>query len=58
VRLRAEQDLSILIAEQNLALAFAVAERVYVLERGELAHEASVAAFESDHPTQRRLLGV
>jgi branched-chain amino acid transport system ATP-binding protein len=58
LRLRAEQDLSILIAEQNLALAFAVAERVYVLERGELAHEASVAAFESDHPAQRRLLGV
>jgi branched-chain amino acid transport system ATP-binding protein len=58
VRLRAEQHLSILIAEQNLTLAFAVAERVYVLERGELAHEASAAAFQSDHSTQRRLLGV
>jgi branched-chain amino acid transport system ATP-binding protein len=57
-RLRGEQDLSILIAEQNLALAFAVSERVYVLERGELAHEASVTAFESDRPTQQRLLGV
>jgi branched-chain amino acid transport system ATP-binding protein len=58
VRLRAEHELSIVIAEQNLALALKVADRVYVLERGELAHEASSAAFARDRSNQRRLLGV
>src|SRR5205809_1463224 len=41
-RLRREVGLSILIAEQNLALAFAVADRVYVMERGEVVHEGGV----------------
>lgn len=57
-RLRREIGLSILIAEQNLALAFEVADRIYVMERGEVVHEASAAAFQGDHATQRRYLGV
>ena len=57
-RLRREIGLSILIAEQNLALAFEVADRIYVLERGEVVHEASTAAFREDHATQKRYLGV
>ena len=57
-RLRSEQDLSILLAEQNLALALDVAERVYLLERGELAHEAPAAEFREDRASQRRFLGV
>ena len=57
-RLRREQDLSILLAEQNLALALDVAERVYLLERGELAHEAPAAEFREDRASQRRFLGV
>ncbi len=58
VRLRREMGLSILIAEQNLALAFAIADRVYVVERGEVVHEASAAAFRDDPATQKRYLGV
>ena len=57
-RLRREVGLSILIAEQNLALAFAVADRVYVMERGEVVHEGSVSAFRDDAALHRRYLGV
>ena len=57
-RLRREGNLSILIAEQNLALALAVADRVYVLERGEIVHEGPAAAFGADRPLQKRYLGV
>ena len=58
VRLRRELGLSILIAEQNLALAFAVADRVYVVERGEVVHEGSAVAFRDDAAGQKRYLGV
>jgi branched-chain amino acid transport system ATP-binding protein len=57
-QLRQEQRLSILIAEQNLALALGVADRVYVLERGEVAHEGSAAEFRQARDLQRRYLGV
>lgn len=57
-RLRREVGLSMLIAEQNLALAFAVADRVYVMERGVVVHESVVGAFRDDHGLQRRYLGV
>ena len=57
-RLRKEQELAILIAEQNLSLALEVADRIYVLERGEIVHEASAAEFREDRDRQRRYLGV
>jgi branched-chain amino acid transport system ATP-binding protein len=57
-RLAAEQDIAILLAEQNLRMALEMAARVYVLDRGELAHETAAAEFARDHDSQRRLLGV
>jgi len=57
-RLRRELGLSVLIAEQNLALAFAVADRVYVLERGEIVHEGPASAFQADLALQKQYLGV
>ena len=57
-RLRREGALSILIAEQNLSLALALADRVYVLERGEVVHEGSAAEFREDRRLQKRYLGV
>ncbi len=57
-RLRQEVGVSILVAEQNLALAFAVADRVYVMERGEVVHEGTVGDFREDHALQKRYLGV
>ena len=57
-RLRRDIGLSILIAEQNLALAFEVADRIYVMERGEVVHEEAAAAFRDDRALQLRYLGV
>ena len=57
-RLRRELGLSVLVAEQNLALAFAVADRIYVMERGAIAHESSAAAFRADAALQKKYLGV
>ena len=47
-----------LIAEQNLRLALDIADRVYVLERGEIVHEAPAAEFRNDSARQLRFLGV
>ena len=57
-RLRREQGISIVLAEQNLGLALEIADRVYVLERGELVHQATAAEFAQDPESQRRFLGV
>ena len=57
-RLRRDMGLSILIAEQNLALAFEDADRIYVLERGAVVHEAAATAFRKDRELQKRYLGV
>ena len=57
-QLRQEQQLSILIAEQNLALALGVADRVYVLERGEVAHEGPADQFRQARDLHTRYLGV
>ena len=57
-QLRREQQLSILIAEQNLSLALGVADRVYVLERGEVAHEGPAEQFRQARDLQKRYLGV
>jgi branched-chain amino acid transport system ATP-binding protein len=57
-QLREEEQLSILIAEQNLALALGVADRVYVLERGEVVHEGRAAEFRQARDLQQRYLGV
>ncbi|OLC26318.1 MAG: hypothetical protein AUH40_04310 [Chloroflexi bacterium 13_1_40CM_65_17] len=57
-RLRRELGLAVLIAEQNLALALAIADHVYVIERGEVVHQSSAAAFRGDPAAQKRYLGV
>jgi branched-chain amino acid transport system ATP-binding protein len=57
-RLRRESGLSVLIAEQNLALALAVADRIYVMERGEIVHESAAGAFRADAALQNKYLGV
>ncbi len=56
--LRREQAISILLAEQNLALALGVADRVYVLERGQVVHEGPADKFREDRDLQKRHLGV
>jgi branched-chain amino acid transport system ATP-binding protein len=48
----------VLLVEQDLRLAFAVADDVRVMEKGRIVHAASVDEFRRDRATARRLLGV
>ena len=56
---RLEQEgLAILLIEQNLGVATAVAERQLIMVGGELAHETTSTRLSSDPELQRRYLGV
>ena len=50
--------LSIFLVEQNLGLALAVADEVYVLDRGEIVYHSSPHALSADHDVKQRYLGV
>jgi branched-chain amino acid transport system ATP-binding protein len=52
------EGLSILLVEQNLYSALAVADRVYVLETGRVVHQADAAALESQSELLFQRLGV
>jgi branched-chain amino acid transport system ATP-binding protein len=52
------QGLSILLVEQNLALALSVADRVHVLSRGRIVHTGSPAELAADDAVKSRYLGV
>jgi branched-chain amino acid transport system ATP-binding protein len=54
----AHEGLSILVVEQNLAVATALAERQLVMVAGQIAAETTAAALASDPDAQRRWLGV
>jgi uncharacterized protein (UPF0261 family)/ABC-type branched-subunit amino acid transport system ATPase component len=56
--LAAEGEISVLLIEQNLGVATAVADRILVLVNGRVAHEASAAELRADRDLQQRLLGV
>ena len=55
--MRAE-GVAVLLVEQDLHLAFAVAGEVAVMARGEIVHRVSTAEFRRDPDTAQRLLGV
>jgi branched-chain amino acid transport system ATP-binding protein len=52
------QRLSILLVEQNYHLALRVADRVYVINKGQIVYEGSPAGLEADEEVKRRYLGV
>jgi branched-chain amino acid transport system ATP-binding protein len=52
------EGLAILLVEQNLYSALAVADRVYVLETGRVVFESRTAAIEQDPAALTRFLGV
>ena len=56
-RIRA-QGVTVLLADQNLMFARAVADRALVMERGRLVHVAARAELLGDHSTLQRLLAV
>ncbi len=50
--------LSILLVEQNYHLALRVADRVYVMNKGQIVYEGTPARLETDEVVKRRYLGV
>jgi branched-chain amino acid transport system ATP-binding protein len=52
------EGLSILLVEQNLPMAAAVADRVHVLNRGEIVYSGTPAALLADEAVKSRYLGV
>ena len=53
-----KQGLSILLSEQNMHFARMVADRVYVLEKGQIAWTGGMAELDSDQNVQRAYLTV
>ncbi len=53
-----QQGLSILLVEQNLALALGVADRVYVMNKGRIVYEGTPAALRANEEVLHRYLGV
>lgn len=54
----AKRGISVLLVEQNLRTALRLANRVYLMERGTIVHEATPAALRADPSTIHRYLGV
>ncbi len=52
------QGLSILLVEQNLAMALGIADRVYVMNKGRIVFAGTPAELQSDKETLHRYLGV
>ncbi len=52
------QGLSILLVEQNLTLALEVANRVYVMNRGQIVFEGAPAELDADSQIKHKYLGV
>jgi len=50
--------MAVLLAEQNLALALSVADRCYVLHKGQVVFEATAEALRQDEDVKHRYLGV
>jgi len=54
----AAQGLSILLVEQNLAMALSVAARVHILSRGRIVHTSTPAELMASEEVKSRYLGV
>jgi branched-chain amino acid transport system ATP-binding protein len=52
------QGVSILLSEQNMHFAELVSDRAYVLEKGQLRFEGSMAELAANEAVRRELLGV
>ena len=52
------EGVAVLLVEQNVESALAVADRAYVMHQGRIVHEGSAAALRADAALQRRLLGI
>jgi ABC-type branched-subunit amino acid transport system ATPase component len=55
---RLRREVPILIVEHDLDLVLALADRVYVLDRGRISYEGPAAPLRADHELRRRVLWV
>jgi branched-chain amino acid transport system ATP-binding protein len=53
-----DQGLAVLLVEQDLRTAFAVADEIAVLAKGEIVHRSPTSEFRRNAPLASRLLGV
>jgi branched-chain amino acid transport system ATP-binding protein len=58
IRVLAGEGLAILLVEQNLHLAFEVAQRIAVMDKGRIVVDSTTAEFRADGERARSLLGV
>ena len=58
VRRLKDERLSILLVEQNYHLALRVADRVYVMNKGQIVYEGTPAGLQAAEDVKRRYLGV
>ena len=59
VLLRLKQaGLSILLVEQNLQLALRIADRVYVMSKGQIVYHGASSELDADEDIKRRFLGI
>jgi branched-chain amino acid transport system ATP-binding protein len=58
LQLLKRQQMSILLVEQNYHLALGVADRVYVMNKGQIVWEGTPVALEGAEDVKRRYLGV
>lgn len=57
-QLKVEERTTILLVEQNVAMASALGDRVAVMDGGRIVHAGAMAALASDEALQQRLLGL
>jgi branched-chain amino acid transport system ATP-binding protein len=53
-----EEGVAILLVEQNVPLTLAVCDRLYIMEKGAVRHEATAAALRADDAVIHQYLGV
>jgi branched-chain amino acid transport system ATP-binding protein len=53
-----QSGIAMLLAEQNLAMALSVADRCYILNKGQVVVEATAESLTRDEQTKHRFLGV
>ena len=53
-----QQGVSILLSEQNMHFAALVSDRAYVLEKGQIRHQAPMAELVRDDAVRRTYLGL
>ncbi|HLR13219.1 MAG TPA: ATP-binding cassette domain-containing protein [Burkholderiaceae bacterium] len=58
IQLMRQRGVAVVLAEQNLEVAARVADRAYVIEKGQIRYEGSLPAFMEDEAARRKWLSV